>query len=230
MVDGLVQFVVVLCSCFMQFVVMLFVVCCSLFYQLCLQFTPFLVVFLWVFMCFLSSGVVLQLGGETENIDKGRILGASGDIWRVLYPTGKQTQTMISLRKAKTYVCFITLLMFFSVSTPRYLIFFFPELLSCRRHSRLGSGHRSCTSGLRRLAWPKNLARTGKTIRGSRWPPIPIGFGIGILIKRRKILGGAQDTDFNKGLIGRFVAKFLRRRNRGDQGHSNARMENQRKN
>ena len=36
--------------------------------------------------------------------------------------------------------------------------------------------------------------------------------------------GGTKDTDLNKGVIGRNFAKFLRRRNRGGQGHSDPLM------
>ena len=47
-----------------------------------------------------------------------------------------------------------------------------------------------------------------------------MAFGTGILIKHFIHRGGTQDTDFNKGIIGRIFTKFLRRRNGGGQGHS----------
>ena len=44
---------------------------------------------------------------------------------------------------------------------------------------------------------------------------------------RKFIGGGTQDTDFEKGVIGRMFTKFLRRRNRGGQGHSDPLMKNE---
>ena len=55
---------------------------------------------------------------------------------------------------------------------------------------------------------PKNLleASPEKLIRGPRWSPPPMGFGIGILITGGNLYGGGtQDTDFNKEIIGFFL-------------------------
>ena len=63
-------------------------------------------------------------------------------------------------------------------------------------------------------AWnrSKKLAKPKEKIRGPGWSAAPMGFNIGIIITGGNLQGGTQDTDFNKGFIGR--------RNRGGQGHS----------